>query len=155
MRKNTVINIIIFFFILLYGLSILGKLLYPETFQSWIKSFLLYGIGYTDISSNATNAIFYATLSVELFLITSLHQLKSVILKLNFALCCVFLTVIAIGYILNLPADCGCFGDIVKFENSLGKLLFNIGLCVLSGLLIFLEKKNSLEEETLQQAQGA
>lgn len=120
------------YFRVLFLVSIVGKIIFPSTVQSYIASFLkatgISKIIYENLSIKLTAVYFVIYLIVQISETSILYFsftkelvfIKVMILMLTFFL---VLSIIAVKY--NIPGDCGCFGDILEFSNDIYKFIFN------------------------------
>lgn len=139
--------LIINYFRILLILSVISKLLFPVSFQSYSISFLKY-VGFnkfitesTEVSVSAIVFILYLIIQVSesFVLFSSFHSQK--IFKISGLLLFLFLfAIVFISYSLNIPGDCGCFGDIIEIKNSIWKVIFML-INLLLIIFIIINKK--------------
>jgi len=137
------------YFRVLFLISIVGKITFTNTVQSYIASFL---------KNTSISKIIYKYLNIKLtivyFAIYLIIQLLEVSLlyfsftsekkfeKLIVAILSFFLFVTVLALKLNIPGDCGCFGEILEFTNDIYKLIFSIFNLIIALIYILIKQKS-------------
>lgn len=137
------------YFRVLFLVSIVGKIIFPNTVQSYIASFLkntsISKIIYKHLTIKLTIVYFVIYLVIQLleasilyFSFTSEKKFeKLIVVILSFFL---FVTVLVLT--LNIPGDCGCFGEILEFTNDIYKLIFSIFNLMIALIYILIKQKS-------------
>lgn len=119
-------------------------MIFPNTVQSYIASFLkatsISKIIYEYSSIKLTIVYFFIYLFIQLseasiiyFSFTQDIKFKKLlILLLSF-----FLIISVVSYMLDIPSDCGCFGEVLEFSNDIYKVTFNLFNFMLAIIFIF------------------
>lgn len=128
------------FFVFLFIISIVSKILYPVPFYSFTISIFKYsGIGFI-YSYIPSNVIAILLLSLVIFIEVSIIYVFFKDVSRAFIYVFLFLNtsliILSVSYILGIPIDCGCFGKIIVFDNDLYHLFFLSVLLILSAVPI-------------------
>ncbi len=121
-------RLVLILFRVIWFISALSKVLYPKVALSWIRSFLL---SFTMTKSIVLESlipvwiVLILIISFEVILMINLTNNKFTI-RLNIFLTVFFLTISLVVLIFEIPGDCGCFGEIIVWENNYSKIIFNI-----------------------------
>lgn len=136
------------YFRVLFLVSIVGKIIFPNTVQSYIASFL---------KTTGTSKIIYEYLSIKLtivyffiYLVIQLSEASIIYFsftqeikfkRLLILLLSFFLFLNMVAYRLDIPGDCGCFGEVLEFSNDIYKLTFNLFNFMIAVLFILVRQK--------------
>lgn len=136
------------YFRVLFLVSIVSKIIFPNTVQSYIASFLkttgISKIIYENLSIKLTAVYFVIYLIVQISETSILYFsftkevifIKIMILTLTF-----FIALSMIAYKLNIPGDCGCFGDVLEFSNDIYKFIFNLSNLMIAFIYTIIQQK--------------
>jgi hypothetical protein len=135
----------------IFIITILGKLIFPTTFKSFIISlFKYYDIQYIFLYIEKETILYFLFLTI-LLIETYLLYLSYIDLQLfakYLIVFFIFTTVFSLAlFTQKVPFDCGCFGNIFTFENSFDKLLFNF-ISLIFSVIFFLSNFNIVKPVT-------
>ncbi len=143
-KSDYIKYLLLTYFKLLLIVSILGKLFFPTTALSYIISFVkrvglarYFGLLNLFIYPHLIYSLLICIEVVILFF--SVKNIKIFIRYIS-AFNLAMLLISSSGFFLNINADCGCFGEIITFSNSLHKIIFNLFNLLLGIVLIYVNQ---------------
>lgn len=143
------INLIIKnYFRMLFLVSLISKTIFPNSVQSYIASFLkstgISKIVFETLSINLSIIYFVFYLILQILEVSILYYSfvqekifeKLITLTITFFLC-----ISVFAYMLSIPGDCGCFGEVIEFSNNIYKVIFNLVNLIIVITYIIINKK--------------
>jgi len=126
--KNNYLQLALKYFLIgFFVLALIGKIASPETIQSFVIASILELFNYLD-TKIIPNIIFFLALMISINIVYNL-------IKSNFLLALYlfipYLIVSILILTLNLPVDCGCFGEIIKLPSPRFHLTINLTIVLI------------------------
>lgn len=156
MKLHYIKLIILNYFRLVLITAVIGKLLYADTFYAYVLSFckywginkVIYDLG---IDPSLMSTVVYIIIqTIEAYLIyTSFKNKKQFVSGVSY-LFVFFLLITSIAVMYNITGDCGCFGQIIEFTNSIEKIYFIVATLLLAGLYMLLDFKQTKPNQDLK-----